>query len=80
MSEEAKRKILSVPSLYPATTHALSSPEKGLQHTQLQPWNMTQEAAYILVHDGFKSSGGSMHEPIFLSSFLYFIIVFYIQN
>lgn len=47
ISEEASRKILSVPSLYPAATQALSSLEKGLQHTQLQPWNTEQEAVLI---------------------------------
>lgn len=38
ISEEASRKILRVPSLYPAATHALSLLEEGLQHTQPQTW------------------------------------------
>lgn len=39
ISEEASRKILRVPSLYPAATHELSRLEDGLQHTQPQAWH-----------------------------------------
>lgn len=39
ISEEASRKILKVPSLYPAATHELSRLEDGLQHTQPQAWH-----------------------------------------
>lgn len=38
ISEEESRKILRVPSLYPAATQALSLLEEGLQHTQPQAW------------------------------------------
>lgn len=43
ISEEASRKILKVPLLYPADTRALSLLQEGLQHTHPQAWQERKE-------------------------------------
>lgn len=48
ISEEASLKILKVPSLYPAATHALSLLEEGLQHTQPQAWHKDKQERVLL--------------------------------
>lgn len=62
ISEEAIWKILKVPSLYPAATHAPPLLEEGFQHTQPQAWQEKKEGIIILachsVGAGFFSADG----------------------
>lgn len=62
ISEAAIWKILMVPSLYPAATHAPPLLEEGFQHTQPQAWQEKEEGIINLachsVEAGFYSADG----------------------
>lgn len=64
ISEEAIWKILKVPSLYPAATHALPLLEEGFQHIQPQAWQEKKEGIIFLgchnVEAGFFSTDGTL--------------------